>query len=852
LGDYSFGQRGLVFADDVNGFYQYIKLTVFSSRKGYLATSRDFSVTTMEMNEGTNIALGMKGNSGSWSPGWEHERAFDGDLGTAYCANDGSFPQWCGVEWEYMVYVDTLEIYVKDYGTTNFEIEILLENGSWVKLVEAADFVGTHFKFDVKQEVKAVIYRVFYGPGWANLVEMIVNGFRDFNLVKPGEDIQEYDFEYLSYLDRLAIVNTVGDFKIEASRDGENWEEIANEDTELTDGYLLVEDYYQYLRYNENGEYKKDNLKIFGTQLIRDLAQGLQGKVSDYSDENFNAEKATTNPEHVDGRNQFWCASTYGGEHWLMIDLGNPSVIKKVRQKFQDTGSYKFKILASLDGETWITLRDEYDGAVEGQVFDAYPEEDNNLFRYIALYEKDVSWANSNQFQVFGVGSPVQEEWWQSESGVIRYYLKQQAVTINQITDLLPYFQESGYKVLELHQPYEGLADIWGGLGSTNNYQIDPIVGTHDDLKILIDEAHKAGIYVFMFGNVGYARSTAAFFEKACRDYALGIESAERDWFLFSKTCPDPTKWFWSDTANAFYYGFWGENGQIPTYNFDNEAWRQETTKYVTYWANFGFDGIALDAPPVYYWGSADPVSTSYRYITNPLAAMNVMTIPEGTSDANFIYQYNYDVVQNYNLSSWGAGGWTLALEKAMAHNAEAIDEYVRLRDNAVQFYGVSFATLTFEQMYENVTSEEKLMEAALLVTTGHMAFLHSGSSAMIGQDILLDWPKEVQEKVASLYALQNSFAGLNANGARNKLYTNNDDLFYASFKTNMSGSLKNISLFNFSDKTETVTVDVSNIGTTSLEVVNLLTGEVEEVMTENGKLIVEMESLSYKIYRVK
>ena len=61
------------------------------------------------------------------------------------------------------------------------------------------------------------------------------------------------------------------------------------------------------------------------------------------------------------------------------------------------------------------------------------------------------------------------------------------------------------------------------------------MIGTLDDLAYLLKKAHEKGLYVFMFGNVGYGKFNADYFKKACKDYALGVDSKERNWFLYSR-----------------------------------------------------------------------------------------------------------------------------------------------------------------------------------------------------------------------------------------------------------------------------------------------------------------------------
>lgn len=817
IADYATGAAGKVFADSASGFYRYVKISFLASEKAPF-TSCIFDVEYEPLSKGSNVALGMKGYSGSWSAGFEHEKAFDGDTGSYYCANDGSLPQWCGVTWEYPCLINGITVFQQDYATYEFEVFGTDAEGVTHTLVPRERRTGAEFSFPCSGLFTKIEYKIYAAPGWANLAELYVYGFRDLASDKCATAAQRnseggatvYSFPYGAYVDSVQ-----GGGKVSISMDGNDWQDSAAQVGKLCN-FVKV----------EGGT----NTRLYALPLERDLAFGLKGAVSDYSNESFNALKCTTNPEHEDGRNAYWCAESEGGEHWLQLDLGNVCYVEEVVQQFQDEGNYQFKVEASRDGKAWTMLHDGYGTYEHGRRFTIKTAAEK-MFRYVRLSILDSGWANSNQFQVIGYGDPIPESWWQRESGVVRYYPKEQKVTIKEMTEKLEYYHANGFKVIEVHQPYEGAGDIWSGLGATDNYNADPVNGTLDDWAEFLDRAHSLGMYAFMFGNVGYTRSTSPFFKKACLDYANGIASEERDWFLFSETCPDPTKWFWSDTANAYYYGYWGENGQIPNYNFNNAAWQRESKRYVTFWADFGFDGVALDAPPAYYFGSVDPSSVTYESITKPLNARNIMILPEGTGDYNYIHSYHYTTIQNYNMGNWGGGAWSLGIDAVTDRNAKTVDDFIKSgRDNAVSLGGSAIAPLSFEQKYENVEDYKRKAEAALLTTSGHMAFLHSGSSGFVGQDIIEErWSDDLKATVFGLFALQNGYAAFNATGMRYRVPTNNDDVYYAYCRGDMRGGTRAVVVFNYSASQAKVQVDLSatGLGGTFLDLVRgeLVTG---------------------------
>ena len=358
-----------------------------------------------------------------------------------------------------------------------------------------------------------------------------------------------------------------------------------------------------------------------------------------------------------------------------------------------------------------------------------------------------------------------------------------------------------------------------------------------------------------MFGNVGYGKNTSDCFQKACRDYAMGISSKEVDYFLFSKTCPDPTKWFWSDIANAYYYGYWGEDGQIPTYNFNNKEWQDETYRYIKFWSDFGVDGIALDAPNVYYYGSENAATVTFKCITKTLRSKNIFSLPEGSGDVGFISGYKYCGVQNYNMTSWGAGALSLGLIAAQTHSASQVDDYVKsVRDSATALGGIAIDGMNFEDNYENASHTERVLESALVTTTGHMAFLHIGSSAKIGQDIMETWPIETRTMVARSFALQNSIGALHTSGERTKLSTNSDSKYYAFYRSDMTGRNKAMVVINYVDADTVVEVDISNtpLDKEGVEFYDAYNHEVINAKPVNGVIKLNMKKNSHRVLIVR
>ena len=830
--DCSYGVFGRTYQESCSGYARYIRLTILKSEKGFSPTSKEFYVESTSMEEGINLAYLCNGSASSYAVNYEAAKAFDGNTGTYYCASSAAYPQQIKSEINKINYVNKVILRLQDYGSYEFEILAIDSNDNEVVISQKKIHTGTYFEIPVNGYYKDFIYKVYNGPGWANLVEMQIIGFEEITYLRDGNI---YSFESDTF------INHIEDFKdVEFSKDGETFVKFDSQE------YQNSNKIYRYIRGTEG-------FKVYGTSLDTLLSMGLCGVMSDYAGEKYHISNTTMNPNRVDAKDLYYKSQTTGGEHFLELDFGRNVNISSIKVAFKNVDSHAYKLEGSLNKITYDTIVDYSNDKRNGNEF--VVRENISSYRYVKLtiFAEEEKYVEVCSFEVRGNGSVKRENWWEEESGVIRFYPKLQKVTLREITSRLDEFRYSGYKIIELHQPYEGIADIWAGLGGTNNYQVDPLIGTLDDLSYLLKKAHEKGIKVFMFGNVGYGKYDADYFKKACKDYALGIDSKERNWFVFSDTCKDPTKWFWSDIANAYYYGYWGENGKIPTFNFNNKEWQDETKRYIDFWAKFGVDGIALDAPDVYYWGEVNASQVTYDTITNTLRKNNLFSLPEGSGNTNFISSYKYSGVQNYAMSSWGGGAFSLGINAARNKSAKNVDDNIKpYRDSAVSLGGISIAGMNFEDNYATATETERILESALVTSTGHLAFLHLGSADRPGQDIMKNWPLELQQKIASIFAVSNSLSALNPTGARHKLITQNDDRYYAFFKSDLNGRSRAIPVFNYYDKNANIQIQISGTNLSfdegDLKIYDAANDETVECKVVGGILQIPVNSRSYRL----
>ncbi len=170
------------------------------------------------------------------------------------------------------------------------------------------------------------------------------------------------------------------------------------------------------------------------------------------------------------------------------------------------------------------------------------------------------------------------------------------------LTESLDYLQWLGVDCIWLPPIFESpLRD--GGYDVSDFYSLQPELGTVDDLRDLIEQAHSRGLRIISDLVMNHTSDAHPWFQRARQP-----GSAHRDWYVWSDTpnrYPDAriifldseeSNWTWDETAGAyFWHRFYSHQ---PDLNYDNPDVQAAMLDVVRHWLQFGFDGFRLDAVP--------------------------------------------------------------------------------------------------------------------------------------------------------------------------------------------------------------------------------------------------------------
>jgi alpha-amylase len=138
------------------------------------------------------------------------------------------------------------------------------------------------------------------------------------------------------------------------------------------------------------------------------------------------------------------------------------------------------------------------------------------------------------------------------------------------------------------------------GYDVTDHYNADPRLGSNEDVRVLLREAHGRGMRVIFDFVPNHISSRHPWFVEAADP-----RSAKRNWFVWRDTRPEKGwnalggRGGWHPSGGAYYYGVFG--GGMPDLNHANPEVRLEMARIARYWLDLGFDGLRVDAVKYLY-----------------------------------------------------------------------------------------------------------------------------------------------------------------------------------------------------------------------------------------------------------
>lgn len=167
----------------------------------------------------------------------------------------------------------------------------------------------------------------------------------------------------------------------------------------------------------------------------------------------------------------------------------------------------------------------------------------------------------------------------------------------NGIASKLDYLQDLGIDGLWLSPIF--YSESYHGYDVEDYNEVNPLFGTIDDFKNLVNEVHNRGMKIIIDYPINHTSSLCDWFIEATSnpdskyvDYYNFVNKDDTSKYSLDEKSP----WYsdvWHSFDDSYYYGIYGE--AMPDLNFNNPEVRQVVIDNAVLYAKLGVDGFRLD-----------------------------------------------------------------------------------------------------------------------------------------------------------------------------------------------------------------------------------------------------------------
>ncbi len=151
----------------------------------------------------------------------------------------------------------------------------------------------------------------------------------------------------------------------------------------------------------------------------------------------------------------------------------------------------------------------------------------------------------------------------------------------------MDYLQDLGINAIYLNPVFHSSSNH--RYNTSDYYHIDPKLGTDDDFRTLLDEAHRRGVRIVLDGVFNHCGRGFFAFNDVVENEA---HSPYADWFHIKRF---PLNAY--GPGDAENYVAWWKFKSLPKFNTDNPQVRRYLIDVARYWVDQGIDGWRLDVP---------------------------------------------------------------------------------------------------------------------------------------------------------------------------------------------------------------------------------------------------------------
>ena len=264
----------------------------------------------------------------------------------------------------------------------------------------------------------------------------------------------------------------------------------------------------------------------------------------------------------------------------------------------------------------------------------------------------------------------MEKTWWKSAVGYQIYPRSFYDSNNDGVGDLkgiiekLDYIQKLGANLIWIGPFYKSPMDD-NGYDVSDYYDVDPLFGTLEDAKELIQKAHEKGIKIILDLVLNHSSDEHPWFVES----RSSLDNPKRDYYIWKegrvgkdgKLMP-PTNWgsffegsAWNyDEISKQYYMKIFSN-KMPDFNWASKNLRQELYTMAKWWLDLGIDGFRVDA--------IAHLARDLSFADSKLPLNDFGVAPDWSKFSNreelfdYIHEFNQEVLSKYDCMTVGEVG---------------------------------------------------------------------------------------------------------------------------------------------------------------------------------------------------
>ena len=274
----------------------------------------------------------------------------------------------------------------------------------------------------------------------------------------------------------------------------------------------------------------------------------------------------------------------------------------------------------------------------------------------------------------------IEKKWWMQAVGYQIYPRTFYDANQDGVGDLrgiitkLDYLNELGIDLIWIGPFYRSPMDD-NGYDVSDFYDVDPMFGSLDDAKELIEKAHAKGIRIILDLVLNHTSDEHPWFMEA----RSSVDNPKRDYYIWQKgkevegKLLPPTNWgsFFEGSAwnydaktDEFYMKIF--SNKMPDLNWANPELREEMFKVARWWLDQGVDGFRVDA--------IAHLARDLSFTDSELPLNDHGVAPDWAKFSNreelfdYIHEFNEKVLSHYDCMSVGEVGGGAKIEAGVRY----------------------------------------------------------------------------------------------------------------------------------------------------------------------------------------